>query len=236
MREIFFVSGTSEVSKNVKDTLAYKLCLPWIKKDDRCVGIDYPASIGIANTTPNPTDVLQSAKQSRKLAVIELVRAIRATNEVPFLVGYSLGAWAVTDFLEAKARGEYKDCFIAGAILIANPRNGAPSVFGHGIAGKHAPFTPGLKVLELNNFRDGICCTPAKSALRIFPYLGEVFTFDVDEDTRKAYRDLIFAKWKQEVALPTLHDVFLLQGYIDGKAHTVEYFQDSLRNHIGRVL
>lgn len=142
----------------------------------------------------------------------------------------------VSDFLEEMAAGKHPGLEIAGAILVASPRNGNDTGYGYGIAGKHKPY-PAIPIMEVNNWNDGICCCPKGSALRVLPLMGEVFTLAADDpDVREAWVNFIARAFAEVKVLPTVHDAMLLRNYVQGTAHGKDYFKPGLRNAARRVL
>ncbi|AWY06199.1 lysin B [Gordonia phage Suzy] len=237
MREILIVGGAGEDPKKVNGSFIKSYLDPFLKTTDKLVAIDYPASIGIANPTPNPTDVKEGALESRRIGVRNLAEYIRKTPHVPYIVAYSLGAWVVSDFLEELAAGKHPGLEIAGVILIASPRNGKDTGYGYGIAGKHKPYPTSFPIVEVNNWNDGICSCPDGSALRVLPLLGELFTLNFrDPAVRLAMVQFVGAAFAAVKKLPTVHDAMLLGKYAEGKAHGSDYRSPALRAPAKRML
>ncbi|AOE44908.1 lysin B [Gordonia phage Terapin] len=237
MREILIVGGAGEDPKKVNGSFIKSYLDPFLRPTDKLVGIDYPASIGIANPTPNPTDIKEGALESRAIAVRNLAAYIRQTKFVPYIVAYSLGAWAVSDFLEELAEGKHPGLEIAGVILIASPKNGRDTGYGYGIAGKHKPYPTKFPIVEVNNWNDGICSCPKGSALRVLPLLGELFTLNYrDPKVRLAMVQFLGSAFAAVKTMPTVHDAMLLGKYVEGKAHGSDYRSAVLRAPAQRML
>lgn len=137
--------------------------------DAEHIDIKYPASIACFNSTTNVTGV--SELESRRQGVANLAAAIRATDELVVISGYSLGALVVSDFLARKRAGEFGDCEVAAVVNIANPARqagvsyGLPSN-GFGLDGQHKPW-PDIPVYEIANPSDLITSAPANSPWRM---------------------------------------------------------------------
>lgn len=128
--------------------------------------VGYPASVGPVNPERNPFGPSLSASLSegkRNLAV-----RIKASPYRVGVLGYSLGAYVVSDFLEDMAAGaEYtRGCEVLFVGLVANPRR-APGgkLPGYGIAGAHFDW-PAIRTFDVAHPGDGIPCCPDKSPLR----------------------------------------------------------------------
>ena len=221
MNHWMFLCGTGEQAN--KEQLARRMMEPLIKQGDIVEYVQYPASIGIFNPTRNPLDITQSSYQSRREGLKNLVAAIRRTGNVPVLVGYSLGAWVVSELLSSIARGLYPDLEVKLAITIGNPLR-RPSVQGsaYGIAGSHEPYT--VEHAELWSMDDIISNCPPNSILRKLPVIAEVFTGMPDKDYSIDTWRMLAGDWmKVHWAFPTLRDLQLIQKYVDGTGHVKDY-------------
>ncbi|UVK63892.1 lysin B [Gordonia phage LilyPad] len=236
MREIILVGGAGEGARRATDQFLYGYLRPFLKPTDRISPIYYPASIGVANNTPQP-DLREGAYESRQVAKKRLADHIRSTPHVPYIAAYSLGAWAVAEFLEEMAQGKYPGLEIAGVILVASPLNGKDSGWGYGIVRKHKRFPNNFPIAEVNNWNDGICCCPEGSALRVLPLLGEIFTINQGKpEIRRKVLEFVSAAFATAKVLPTRHDLMLLANYADGRAHGSDYRSDVLRAPAKRML
>lgn len=186
--------------------------------------INYPASIGPVNLTPNPVDFQENARQSIGAGVRELQRAeqnIRPGDRC-FLVGYSLGAWVVSNFLELTATNGYAIPELKAAITIGSPRRLATPT-GGGIAGGHGSYPSNVKHIEVSNWDDIVSNTPPRSWLRNLPFIEEVLTTGQYEGTRKSWVDvaMLFAGMRL-----TQRDKDLLRKYVDQTGHNKAYLEN----------
>lgn len=163
--DIITVRGTGEPwngSQNMLANVTRKLDVSRFRMQD----LSYPATVG-----PGGGNLLGASEaQSVEQGVENLAATIRHTPNVVGLLAYSLGAMVVSRFLERKAAGDYFDCEVAFAGLIANPlRRESDSVgdigVGYGIAGQRGEAPARIPVYEIANPLDGITCCPAGSPL-----------------------------------------------------------------------
>jgi hypothetical protein len=170
---IFFLRGTTEPhSRDGKPTGLLAAVAHRIDRTQfHCVDVDYPAAIGPANPTFNLMGKV-SAQESTTRGVEALTRAVHATGGPYGVIGYSLGAMVVSQFLE-QLHGPFprlraqKPAFVG---LVANPlRAEGDSIdgkaHGWGIAGQHKPW-PVLPVFEVANPSDPITACRPRSPLR----------------------------------------------------------------------
>ncbi len=176
-----------------------------------------------------------------------LAAAIRATPNLVGLAGYSLGAELVSRFLEAQARGEYADCEIAWAAVIANPcRAVGESIdegsVGSGINGAHGPWPPDLPVFTAANPLDGITSCPPGSPLRALAEGMSAFSFaalggwSIDLAHKLIDGEFLADQYTPERLLRAGQ---LMLGYTLGGTHTTEYVQGGylqrLADHINAL-
>ncbi|MGW5267199.1 alpha/beta hydrolase [Rhodococcus sp. NPDC003994] len=160
MRDVFFVRGTTEpFSLDTRPTGLLSHLASMLPADRfRCRDIPYPASIAFVNPSWNPLGC--SLDESLLIAVDNLAAAIRATPNRAILVGYSLGAAAISTLLEQIAEGQHRDLVIDRVILVANPRrapgDGCPGT-GYGILGAHERWPAHIPVHEIAHSKDPIC-------------------------------------------------------------------------------
>lgn len=218
--------GTGE--KKDKSSVPYKLIQGSLGPGDRLEFINYPASIGPANSTPNPVDWTQGLAQSLTEGEYSLTRAVMATHDVPVLVGYSLGAYVVSNYLENRAKKSRFNEEIKQAILIANPR--AKLNRGRaGICNPHGDFGK-VKVTEVTNWNDMIASVPINSVLKKSPYFVDFVTGGLRNKT------VLFDAIARNNGFPTVNDFFQLIGYIDQSEHVHAYFEAMFVNQIKNAL
>ncbi|MGV9825456.1 PE-PPE domain-containing protein [Gordonia sp. NPDC003429] len=166
------------------------------------VDLAYPASIACFNPYGDVSGV--SEAESRRQGVANLAAAIRATPNLVVISGYSLGALVVSDFMDAKAHGQYADCEVLAVVNIANPARaagvsyGLPS-FGFGLDGQHKPWLPGVDVYEIANPVDAITSAPWDSPWRIAADKVRAFNASV-EGASAWFADMIAQLDGQEAA------------------------------------
>lgn len=226
MTEFIVLGGTGEKANagNIPSTFLG----PLLAAGDTLTHVDYPASIGPAN--PNPGTWGAGLSRSRRAGLVALAAAVGRTPNIPILVGYSLGAYVVSDYLEAMAAGRYPDQQVAGAILLASPR--APRVNGReGLARGHGRYPAGVPVCQVRNWRDLICNTPADSPLMKVTGLVDLATGGLADGF-----DLVawvLGELLRAGRLPTVTDYELVMGYANGPEHTTRYFTDPVfRAHV----
>lgn len=166
MIDIITVRGAGEAHDRPLNMLGNVVELLDKKRFRHVADLDYPASIGPVNPQRNPFG--PNLSQSLTIGKHALADAIRATPNLVGVLGYSLGAYVVSDFLEDVfvAAPYTHDCKVMFTGLVANPRrapgNGLP---GYGIAGAHHPW-PAIRSYEAAHPGDGIPCCPERSPLR----------------------------------------------------------------------
>lgn len=215
MTEYMILVGAGE--KIDKSSVPYLLIKPYLRANDIVTFIKYPASIGPANPTPNPLDWGVGLGQSLAEGQRALRSAILGTPHVPVLVGYSLGAYVVSNYLEDRAKNKRWNEEIDRAILIANPRaklnNGR-----QGIAGAHGDFG-GVKTYEITNWDDMIASTPTNSPLPKLKDFVDYVTGGMKDI------NLLFWTLSKNNYFPTLNDAYLLVGYANQEQHVHAYFR-----------
>ncbi|MFI9508420.1 PE-PPE domain-containing protein [Nocardia sp. NPDC052566] len=212
--------------------------------------IDYPASIGPVN----PQNRWEGCSEAESVArgVQALVAAIRATPDRVGLLGYSLGAIVVTEFLEAKARGEYADCEVAWAANIANPwRRQGDSIdgdaVGFGINGEHGRWPDDIPTWEVANPADGITCCPEDSPLRGLADTLSAFSFAELGGWGVALASRIRSNrwqlsrlgwWQRPIRNWRLWSqaAVLMDGYVRGGTHNAAYRTDGYCDRLAEVV
>ena len=210
--------------------------------------IVYPASIACFNPTGNISG--PSEAESRTQGVAALAAAIRATPYNTVISGYSLGALVVSDFLDAKAKGQYADCEVAAVVNIANPARaagqsyGLPSV-GFGLDGQHDPWPAGIDVYEIANMSDAITSAPWDSPWRqtaddirrfnialqgVGAYFADKIAYLDGQKVAQAQANWLSLEFWQAYAAASSQ----LAGYLFEGAHTVKYTQPHWFNEQGR--
>ncbi|AWY06538.1 lysin B [Gordonia phage Trine] len=224
MTEYMILRGTGE---DLTENLPATFIRPLIRAGDTVTHVNYPATIGPLRPAGEAWASMDASRAAGKSA---LSQAVARTPNIPVLVGFSLGAYVVSDYLEDLAAGRIKGQTVAGAILIASPR--APRANGReGIARAHGPY-PKVPVCQVRNWGDIICNTPTASPLMKLTPLVSIGTGGVDLGW--ALGELLRAS-----ALPTATDLELLRGYADPRigAHDKAYLQDpQFRRSVGRWL
>ncbi len=203
--------------------------------------IPYPASVGPFNGDDNPMG--PSEEQSIAAGLPLLAAAIRATPNLVGLLGYSLGAELVSRFLELKAQGQYQDCELAWAGVVANP-NRAPGESidsdstGYGINGAHAPWPAGLPVFTAANPQDGITSCPDKSPLRDLATAVSPFTFATLDWTVELAQSLIDGEWPTADYTPEqlAETGSLIYGYLFGGEHTTAYIDGGYLDRLASLI
>lgn len=223
--------GTGEALGGPDNMLAYLNRL--LDPSKVIVGVDvpYPASVGPANSAGNPLGPSEEGSIQDGLSLV--AEAIRATPNLVLLEGYSLGAELVSRFLEAQAQGQYADCQLAGAVLIANPcRAPGESVdagsSGEGINGAHGPWPKGLPIWTAANPLDGITSCPPRSPLRDIAAGMSAFSFaSLGGWTIDLAHRLIDDDWPTADYTPAqlLEAGQLMYGYLLGGQHFTTYLE-----------
>ncbi|QDF18895.1 lysin B [Gordonia phage SCentae] len=234
MREIVLVAGAGE--RIDRTMLLYRLIEPFLRPDDKVVFLRYDNSIGPVNNTGNPTRPGLSLNESVRLCEQAIADYVRRTPHVPYILGYSLGAYGLSNFLENLKRGRYPRLEVAGAILVANPRaRRRGRALLQGIAGAHLPFPSWFPIVELENFWDMICSTPYDSSLGSLPQVVSVLTGERFKTPREWW------DWMRSVAHKARHpltmdDYRLFNGYARGTAHNGDYLTDPVFRREARKL
>ena len=169
--DVFAVPGTTEPASRDGRVLGMlsNITAHLDPKKFRSFQVNYPASYGAFLPFPNSPDFSVSVEQG----VTALVAAIRATENIAVLIGYSQGSTVITRLLERIERGEFADLEIAGVVLVANPMRAlgdsvditAP---GYGISGEHDDFPDHIPVWEIAHPKDPITSLSKSSPLRSF--------------------------------------------------------------------
>ena len=235
--------GTGEVVGSASNMLAQLATLLDPAKYEIGADIPYPASVGPVGSS----GVWGPSESASVAAGLPLIAdAIRATPNLVGLCGYSLGAELVSAFLEAQARGEYADCELAWAAVVANPNRAPgesidPGATGAGINGPHGPW-PDIPVWTAANPLDGITSCPARSPLHALANGMSAFSFaELGGWTESLAHQLISGEWLNEQYTPgqLLRAGQLMLGYLLGGQHTTEYIRggylERLAGHINAV-
>ena len=211
----------------------------------------YPASIGVANQTFNPTG--PSEDESVKEAIASLAALIRSTPNKVGIIGYSLGAEAVSRFLEAQAGGQFADCELAFSACVANPLRRVgdsidPNPQGFGINGQMQAEPPNPH-FECANVHDGITSCPGDSPLRgIADVVSDFGLTQIGGWSQDLVNRMLERRWQPANWGSLLHPIKtweryqtaadLVAGYLGGQ-HTTVYTQgmtDRLADVINRVV
>ncbi|MBJ8342805.1 PE-PPE domain-containing protein [Antrihabitans sp. YC3-6] len=251
MIDVFTVRGTGEIWNSPTNMLANVT-----KRLDptrfRTRDIQYPASVGPAN--PERNALGPSLALSRRIGKIELAQRIQMTPNLVGLLGYSLGAYVVSDFLEDLAAGASytKGCRVLFAAMIANPRRRRGDSFdgkylpGFGIAGEHGTW-PRLRTFEVANQHDGIPCCPDGSPLRNLTDGADEFSFAVaggwtadlaDRIRRNRWQPTNVDWIRNPIGTWQAYDLAgrLIRGYaIDGQ-HTTAYVRSGLTQRLADAI
>jgi hypothetical protein len=220
--------GTGEMAGSPDNMLAYLTSLLDPARFQAGTDVNYPAAVGPAGSS----GLLGPSEQQSIADGLPLVAAaIRATPNLVGLCGYSLGAELVSAFLEAQARGEYADCELAWAAVVANPNRAPgesidPDPVGSGINGAHAAWPTALPVYTAANPLDGITSCPDGSPLRALAVGMSAFSFaDMGGWTAALAHDLSDGQFLADQYTPgqLLTAGQLMIGYALGMQHTTEY-------------
>lgn len=235
MRHIVHVCGAGE--KQGKECLSYQVFQKFWKKDDKHIFLSYPGSIGPVNLTPDPMDFQESATQSRHLGVKALddLGASIPDGSAVIIIGYSLGAWVVSDWLEMQFRRGAVFHSTIKAITVGSPRR-KTEFYGGGIAGDHGQYPTSITHVEVSNYNDVVSNTPRTSALRMLPFVEEVLTTGQPSDVRNNWLKLVNLWFKGNYQLPSVRDADLLRRYANRTGHERDYFADWARNAAAHVL
>ncbi|MGV9709104.1 hypothetical protein ACWDTI_00360 [Gordonia sp. NPDC003424] len=227
-REIVLVAGCGE--KLDHTMVAYNLCKQWFRPTDQIVFLKYENSIGPVNSNSNPLEFDAGLNEALKDCEERLVEYVGQTPNVPLIVGYSEGAYGLSNFLESLHAGRYPDLEVDGALLIASPRAFRRNNV-EGIAGAHGAY-PALPkgVWGLSNIRDGIASTPVNSVLRKLPGIVGLFTTNLPDIPNVNWMEYFIKIFVQNNFAPSLNDLKLIQGYLNGSTHVSQYFSDPKLN------
>lgn len=219
MRELIFVAGAGE---KINETMVpYTLTKAAHRRGDKITFLRYDNSIGPVNSTPG-VDWSTGLAHALADGQAELIARIRRTPHVPILIGYSLGAFVISELLEKIAAGQHRDLEIDRAVLIANPRAGVEA--GRvGIAGAHGRYPRGMRLYGISNYDDLICRTPLGSVLRKVPNIVAAATSEPTQWTPEKWATWLTESLMKHNYLPTLADLALAEGYFTG-AHSYQYF------------
>lgn len=231
MITVLTVRGTGESAGAPDNMLSYLTAQLDTAKYVIGADIPYPASVGPANHGGNVLG--PSEDTSIRVGIANLAAAIRATPNLVVLAGYSLGAEVVSRFLELKAQGQYQDCELAGAVLVANPRRAPgesidPAPVGEGINGAHGPWPSTVKTFTVANPCDGITSCPLRSPLRDLAAGMSAFSFaSFGGWTVDVARRMLDGDWPpvDYTAAELLEAGQLMYGYLLGGQHTTAYVQ-----------
>lgn len=223
MTEIYYLGGAGDTN------FIPNLIRPVIGNRHRLINVPYAGGIGPISTVKDPWADIQKSLREGEFRISE---AVRKTNDVPWLVGYSLGAYALSNFIDRWHQGAYLRLEIRGVITVGSPKRP-----GGGIAGNHANWHK-LRSLELTAPDDVISNTPPDSALRRIPYFVDAVTgigpgrADVVRFMSMIFNDLAVPFW-----CLSNRDIELCWKYLDGSGHVNDYFKDRVyRNRIASFL
>lgn len=235
---VITVRGTGELrgaAANMLTRVTGKLDLDRFETGPR-LDLDYPAQIGPFGAAGL---LGPSEETSRTAGVAALAAAVRATPNRAGVIGYSLGSCVVTAFLEAKARGEYADCEIAWAALVANPwRAQGWSIdrdrYGFGINGARGRWPTDIPIWEVANPADVITSCPPDSPLRSLADGITAFTAVAGCEWGSDLIDrMLRRRWQPRGGVDLLHPVQTwrryaraaddLNGYLFGQHHFQAY-------------
>lgn len=247
--EVFTLRGTGESVGSPNNFLTYVTRHLDPNKYLVSTDLNYPASIGPNGPGINPGG--PSEQQSVDQGVEIIAAAVRATPRVAGLLGYSLGAETVSRFLERKAQGDFADCEIAWAGLVANP-NRAPGEsidsgsVGYGINGVHSPYPHGLPVFNAANPQDGITSCPEGSPLRTLADHVSNFTFagiswgqdEIDRLLSNRWQPTNVAWWMDPVGTYNKYAnaAALMRGYLFDGQHEAHYINDGFCSRLAARL
>lgn len=236
---VMTLRGTSEVAGSSNNMLCN--VTSELDQSKYIIGGDlpYPASIGPDNSGVNPLGA--SENQSVAQGVDCIAYAVRKCPDVVGLIGYSLGAEVVSRFLELKGQGQYADCKLAWAAMVANP-NRAPGesidspTVGYGINGAHSRYPVDVPVFNAANPQDGITSCPGNSPLRTladqmsgFTFAGTSWSQDLmDRMLRNRWQPADPNWWMHPIETWNRYDnaAALLRGYLIDGQHMRHYIAD----------
>lgn len=182
--------------------------------------IVYPNGIGPLNSWNDPwTNYRNNLIEGER----RLAKAIRETDDVPWLCGYSFGAYVVSNFVDHYINGHYPGLYIKGVLTFGNPRKP-----GGGIAPWHDYWAPGVRALELTAPDDVISNCPPTSVLRKIPYFVEAAT-GIDPiagrmDLVRAFSLVLTGAYANMWGLGP-REIEMCWKYLDGSGHSLDYFK-----------
>lgn len=227
------------------DTGYYKqLINPHLTQDgDKIIPIDYPASIGPVNLTPNPLDFQEGLAESVRIGEDKLAEAIADYSPSEFdtlhLGAYSLGCISLVRFLEKRATTSEELPEIHSVITVGNPlRRNGPGQGGYGLYGQAKAWRAEHQAVhaEVSNWWDLIANTPGNSVLRRIPFIVEAATGVTNADDRKNFFSLISSAWAAPYWGLSKFDIQLCQKYLDHTGHEREYLQPAFTLQIQKAL
>lgn len=199
--------------------------------------VNYPASIGPVNLTPDPFDFKENATQSVREGVRQLQKQgfnVSEADEV-YVFGYSLGAWVVNNWLEMLARGGAIIPQLKGVFTVGSPKR-TVITSGGGIAGSHALYPRTVKHYEISNWNDIVSNTPPRSPLRALPFVEQVVTTGQVDGVRKGWADVAQLFLMGQLRFIDQRDITLLTKYADHTGHEREYLAQWAYNVLRGVL
>lgn len=199
------------------------------------IELPYAASVGPGPGGNVGGPSLNTSVQQVRSALSELCRL----TQVDVIIGYSLGALAVSMVLEdIAAVAPYTDGMRLPSFVgfLANPaRARQVGLPGYGIHHEHGAWPLGPVYREVANADDGITCCPDPSPLRTLTDQVDAFSFaEMGGWSSDMVRRLVTGRWQPSAI--DLRDPFgtfrrytvaaqLMQGYLDGTAH-VQWYRD----------
>lgn len=233
MIDVFTLRGTSERFNGSQflDDVTRRLDPNRFQRTE----IAYPASVGAANFELNPFG--PSLNRSLTVGKYALADAVQRTPNRVGLLGYSLGAYVISSFLEDLYAGApyTRGCEIMFVATVANPRLApGPGIPGYGIAGAHRTW-PSVRRFEAFNPNDCICCCPDRSPLRGISDALDAFSFaeaggwsaDLADRLRRGRWQLTAEWWRDPVGTYRAYQeaARLMGGYLTGE-HNTTYLRD----------
>lgn len=231
MTHLVTVGGTGEVAGTPTNML--NLVVAQTTRPVNHTDLDYPASVTISN--PNGDLAGASELESRAVGLANLEALLESNPEPVILMGYSLGALVVSDYLEQRAAGLSGPQIVA-VINIANPSRwegdsyGLSSV-GYGLDGPHGPW-PFVPRYEIANPGDMITSAGPFSPWRRFAVVIRGLSFGnlgawvpallAGLDELKA-QGLAANWWRAEWWTAFAQAPGELYGYLYGGEHTTAY-------------
>lgn len=225
MTEYMIVRGAGE-SWKVEETLPYHMLKPNLKPGDTVRNLNYSASIGPVVQKPSLWG--NGLEQSVDQGVRALRNYVLRTENIPVLIGYSLGSYVISRYLEQRYLRNNIDEKIRKAILVANPR--ASERLGRcGIAGPHRYFGI-VDYHEVLNYDDLICGTPAHNVMLLAAPLASLALGGLPKDYDSQLRRLDLAR------MLSGKEIELVEGYISGREHVEAYKRPIFMNDFAKAL